>query len=211
MPISNPIAFYEFDPTLNPPHYIGEATTNSLPLALTGGLWEDDRGWLWLPPIGQSIGSATSGATVANDKLERLYLALWPHLNLATPGYSISSIGASAQTDWGADKLLTIPDYRGRVGVQVGQGSGLTNRTLGATGGEEEHTLSANEAPNLTIEGILGPEGSSNPLDGGRLQRARTGGSFLAPIDTTNDGGQPHNIMQPYYVVNVLWFLGEKA
>jgi len=211
MPISNPIAFYEFDPTLNPPHYIGEATTNSLPLALTGGLWEDDRGWLWLPPIGQSIGSATSGATVANAKLERLYLALWPHLNLASPGYSIGSIGASAQADWDADKPLTIPDYRGRVGVQIGQGPGLTDRTLGATWGEEEHTILESELPAHTHNLSIGFIGSSTNLaQRAYLDGPNTVGTVTLTTNTAG-GGFPHNNMQPSYAVNVLWFVGEKA
>ena len=40
---------------------------------------------------------------------------------------------------------FNLPDMRGRVGVGAGQGSGLTNRLLAATGGEEAHALSVAE------------------------------------------------------------------
>ena len=40
---------------------------------------------------------------------------------------------------------LHQPDMRGRCPIGVGQGSGLTNRTLGNTLGAETHTLSSGE------------------------------------------------------------------
>jgi microcystin-dependent protein len=40
---------------------------------------------------------------------------------------------------------FNVPDMRGRVPVGVGQGAGLTNRTLNSTGGEETHVLSVAE------------------------------------------------------------------
>jgi microcystin-dependent protein len=47
-------------------------------------------------------------------------------------------------TNWGAGDGVTtfnLPDFRGRVPVGVGQQPGGTNFVLGATGGEEQHTL----------------------------------------------------------------------
>jgi microcystin-dependent protein len=46
-------------------------------------------------------------------------------------GYTFGGSGAN----------FNVPDLRSRVAVGAGQGSGLTNRTLGVTGGEETHTL----------------------------------------------------------------------
>lgn len=40
---------------------------------------------------------------------------------------------------------FTLPDLRGRVGIGSGTGSGLTARTRGATGGEENHVLTVAE------------------------------------------------------------------
>lgn len=48
---------------------------------------------------------------------------------------------------------FNVPDLRGQFVVGVGQGSGLTNRTLGAKGGEESVTLSAGQMPSHTHTG----------------------------------------------------------
>jgi microcystin-dependent protein len=45
---------------------------------------------------------------------------------------------------------FTVPDLRGRVAVGVGTGSGLTARTLAATGGEETHVLVTGELASHT-------------------------------------------------------------
>ena len=52
-------------------------------------------------------------------------------------------------TTYGGDGRTTfgLPDLRGRVPVGVGQGSGLSNRTLGVKGGEEHVTLTEAEMP----------------------------------------------------------------
>jgi microcystin-dependent protein len=45
---------------------------------------------------------------------------------------------------------FNLPDTRGRISVGAGQGTGLTNRVLAATGGEEAHTLSVAELASHT-------------------------------------------------------------
>ncbi len=47
------------------------------------------------------------------------------------------------------DGLTTfnIPDFRSRSAIGTGQGAGLSNRVLGATGGAETHVLSSAEMP----------------------------------------------------------------
>lgn len=45
---------------------------------------------------------------------------------------------------------FNLPDCRGRTVIGAGQGAGLTNRALGATGGEEKHTVTAAEMPSHT-------------------------------------------------------------
>lgn len=42
---------------------------------------------------------------------------------------------------------FNLPDLRGRTIIGTGQGTGLTNRTLGATGGAETHTLTIPQMP----------------------------------------------------------------
>lgn len=49
--------------------------------------------------------------------------------------------GGNGRTTFG------LPDLRGRVPIHVGQGPGLTNRTIGAKGGGEDVTLTVNNLP----------------------------------------------------------------
>jgi len=45
---------------------------------------------------------------------------------------------------------FALPNSMGRVDVASGHGSGLTDRTLGQTGGEENHQLTSTEMPSHT-------------------------------------------------------------
>jgi microcystin-dependent protein len=92
---------------------------------------------------------------------------------LVPTGSVLSYISSSAPTGWficdGSSKSRTtysglfsvigttfgsvdgtqfnLPDLRGRTTVGSGQGVGLTNRSIGNSGGEETHTLSTTELP----------------------------------------------------------------
>jgi microcystin-dependent protein len=48
------------------------------------------------------------------------------------------------------DEHFNLPDFRGRVAGFIGQGTGLTNRTLGNSVGAETHTLTIPEIPSHT-------------------------------------------------------------
>ncbi len=43
---------------------------------------------------------------------------------------------------------MALPDLRGRIPIQHGQGNGLTNHNLGARGGMENYTLNITQLPN---------------------------------------------------------------
>jgi microcystin-dependent protein len=110
-------------------------------------------------------------------------------------------------TIYGGDGVnkFRLPDLRGRVVIGVGQGGGLTDRTLGVAGGEENHTLTAAEIP---------PHSHTQTLDdrtgggtGGIVDA--NGGGPNAGVDngkTRSDGGGggAHNNMQPYLVLHYL-------
>ena len=129
---------------------------------------------------------------------------------------------------------FNIPDFRGRtpVGPDNGQNRVLSDNTLGDSSGEETHTLTANETPlhNHTITGTqgiseanhahsytlanvgqgAGAGGSS--FETGTQYSTSTGGAggWSKTIDFSNasltdyGGGQDHNNMQPYLVINYI-------
>lgn len=119
-----------------------------------------------------------------------------------------TTYGGNGQT------TFALPDLRGRVPVQAGQGPGLTNRTQGELSGEENHTLISTEMPahNHVING--NNEGSSTARPGGavpgpagntNIYAAAPDGTSMNPQMVGSAGGsQPHNNMQPYLVVNFI-------
>lgn len=98
-----------------------------------------------------------------------------------------------------------LPDMRGRVLVGAGTGfvdpiagtGSLTARTRGAYSGEENHALTAAEngphAHGVPASGTPGTDGFANVM------------TNLGTLSTTTSGGgNPHNNMQPFGVVNYL-------
>lgn len=96
---------------------------------------------------------------------------------------------------------FTLPDMRGRVSVAAGPGVGLTNRAVGTVGGTETHALTLNEIPahTHTYDKQNGIQNINAP-DAAGITAAND------PTSVTNSGsaggGLPHNIMQPYLVLN---------
>ena len=76
-------------------------------------------------------------------------------------------------TTYGGDgqNNFNVPDLRGRLAVGAGQGPGLSNYSLGQTGGTEAVTLTENQLPAHshflpgTAGGSTGPDGGSQPFD----------------------------------------------
>lgn len=114
---------------------------------------------------------------------------------------------------------FNVPNLATRV--PVGKGSGYA---LGATGGEEKHTLTIDEMPNhqhdirsgngtsgsglcATSPGASGTDGNNWCFtDIGVDATANVSGNFMT---TFNGGSQPHNNMQPYTVVNYIIATGK--
>ena len=120
----------------------------------------------------------------------------------------------------GSDQSFNLPDMRGRAGIGLGQGSALTNRTLGATGGAETHTLTVTEMPshnhgvtdpshnhgyvnntgNQDTDNAFGTQTAADDADYGA-----TTGSSTTGISIQNTGGSAaHNNMQPFVVLRYL-------
>lgn len=107
--------------------------------------------------------------------------------------YETSDTSFNPNTAWGGTWVL---ETEGQVHVSAG-----TNYIVGSTGGEATHTLTIDEMPSHSHNyakpsgsGVQGVSGTSywvmaNPTDA----------SFST---STTGGGQAHNNMQPYIVVN---------
>lgn len=111
-----------------------------------------------------------------------------------------AALFAAISTTYGAGDGTTtfnLPDPRGRAVIGAGLGSGLTNRVVAATGGEETHLLTAAELP-----------AHNHPLDvatggvSGSANSAVQGGPAGNVINTDSSPiGVTHNNMQPFLVL----------
>jgi len=114
---------------------------------------------------------------------------------------------AIGNTYGATDASFNVPDMRGRVGVGAGPGAALSLRTLGATGGEENHTLTTNEMPSHSHSLTRRSNPDDGAYDTGNLHQdessaATTDRADLGLFNTNNTGsGDAHNNMQPFLVL----------
>ena len=119
-----------------------------------------------------------------------------------------TTYGGNGQT------TFALPDLRGRVPMHVGQGSGLTDRSLGEMSGAENHTLITNEMPQHThsvnvssaIANNRSPANNYLAMESQNRTSTYTSNAPNATLNSssvaTSGGGQPHNNMQPFLVIN---------
>lgn len=120
-------------------------------------------------------------------------------------------------TTYGGNGITTfgLPDLRGRAGVHVGQGPGLSPYDLGQVGGTETVTLTNSQLPPhahpancLDATGDqYEPNGAVWAIDAGQSPQygtTKAAGTMAPNIigSAGSGGGQPHNNIQPYQAVN---------
>ena len=130
-----------------------------------------------------------------------------------------SALFALLGTTYGGDGRVTfgLPDLRGRVPLNQGQGPGLSNYTIGQVGGSETSTLTVNNLPahNHTINANSNAGTATSPqgaiLAGAAISSLPPAGPYTTGAANTalaasavgnTGGGQPINNLSPYLVLN---------
>ena len=115
-------------------------------------------------------------------------------------------------TMYGGDGRVTfgLPDLRGRTAISLGQGPGLSNRTQGELSGSEQVTLIGAQIAPHTHWVTASSQASGKSPGGSFPAYTADSSSYGSATDLTmnpqmirpNAGGQPHDNMQPYLVLN---------
>ncbi len=104
----------------------------------------------------------------------------------------------------GSSGTFTVPDMRGRFGEGVSSGVvGISNKTLGQTGGEETHTLTIGELPPHNFNVNLPATYDTLNLFGAFGQAVVAAGSQQYTTNTIGSG-DAFNQLSPYLAVNYI-------
>jgi len=143
--------------------------------------------------------NAANGINV-NGKLKESGNELIPR------GVIVAWTGTTPPGGWAlCDGANGTPDLRGRFILSMGQGAGLTNRTINSPGGEETVKLTIDTMPSHNHKLLM----RWHPWNGGGDMFLREGykegvkaevPAHNASIDNTG-GDKPHNNMPPFYVL----------
>ena len=115
-------------------------------------------------------------------------------------------------TTYGGNGTTTfaLPDLRGRVPMQWGQGPGLSDRTQGEVGGQESVALLQTQMPQHTHAALASsaapaigvPTGNAWATGGAAAYAASTNTVMAAGALSNAGGGQPHENRAPLLTVN---------
>ena len=126
-------------------------------------------------------------------------------------------------TTYGAGDGTTtfnLPNLSGRTVVGQGSGVGLTSRSMGATGGAETHTLSTGEMPSHSHTsnavgntiGLITANGANTAINVDSSAVEPNIYAAPAALSINNSGGgNAHNNMQPFAVLNYIIRYGTKT
>lgn len=153
------------------------------------GLTDTSNMFIGMEVEGSNIPAATTIASIVDA-------------NNITLSANATASGSTAITFfiWGSGNGSTtfnLPDWRGRSPLGAGEGSGLTERIIGQTGGEENHELTEDEnATHSHGANDFFQTGTGFPFD-------PLGAGVFAVSGIPDSGlGDGHNTMHPYAVIN---------
>lgn len=191
--------FTETDPTVptwakastKPSYSAGEIS--GLATVATSGSYND----LSNKPTIDTAMSSTSVNAVQNKVVKAYVDAIWSAIYPVGSYYETSDASFDPNTAWGGTWVL---DSKGRVTVSRDETIADFN-TVGKTGGEKTHTLTVDEMPNHTHkDGTSASIAYAGYAGANTAQVAFDANSGRAT--TATGGGQAHNNMPPYVVVN---------
>ena len=142
------------------------------------------------------------------DKVETNYVSadqLFANsFNLLPPGVIVAYNGDVAPFGWAiCDGTGGTPDLKGRFILGSGPGSGLTNRTLNATGGTETVKLTVQQMP-THAHNYSTLDHEQRGLQGGRDVDGNQKARWTTRTSDNQGGNQPHENMPPYYVLTYI-------
>lgn len=119
-------------------------------------------------------------------------------------------------TIYGGDGEMTfnLPDLRGRAPMHMGQGPGLSPRTIGEVGGTAEVTLTSRQLGGHGHGLLASRDQGTSPNPGGAVlatgsnvqvyRSSSVSGTMPANALTPAGGGQPHENCQPYLPISFI-------
>ena len=118
-------------------------------------------------------------------------------------------------TTYGGDgqNTFALPDLRSRVPLHQGQGNGLSNRTLGQAGGEENVTLVVPQLPAHTHAATASSAAGTATSPAGNVWAAGNNtpfsdqpadGQMSAATVQAAGGSQPHDNRLPFLAINFI-------
>ncbi|MCB1032392.1 MAG: phage tail protein [Acidobacteria bacterium] len=119
-------------------------------------------------------------------------------------------------TIYGGDGRTTfgLPDLRGRIPIHAGHGPGLSERRLGAKGGEEKVTLTVNQLPSHTHPMKASSDTALDiPPAGKVLGESTVASMYINDIPSTNlssqaissvGGSRSHTNLMPFLCIHFI-------
>lgn len=154
-------------------------------------------------PIGVIMPTAT--ATAPNGWL----ICDGSEVSRATYSVLFSAIGEIYGTGDGAT-TFNLPNLKGKIPVGYDE-SDTDFNNIGKTGGEKTHTLTVNEMPAHSHSGVIAYVYNNTGYSSQIVQVEYGSGNNTFSSNATSKttgGGQPHNIVQPYVVMNYIIYAG---
>jgi len=159
-----------------------------------------------------TVGNALTAESLSNiasiynkDKMIVKDLDVTGNLSVVPKGVIVAWNGSTPPTGWAlCDGTNGTPNLKGRFILGMGQGTGLTARSINAIGGVEKHPLTIDELPphNHTLNkpvrvhtrSFTGSNDADKPL------KDTSGNDYGLGTNLTG-GGKSHENMPPFYVL----------